>query len=80
MHIHLGYENTDIDPQIRPSYTGCWLCVDAELAIGKCRLEGARKLWFKQPLAPPAEDVNLDRKSQQTPLCDLSCPSKIKKV
>ena len=39
-------------------YTGCWHCVDAELAIGQCRFSGgARNLWSEQPLAPPAEDV-----------------------
>ena len=38
------------------SYTGCWLCVDTELAIG-----GARSLGSDQPLAPPAEDVKLAR-------------------
>ena len=40
-----------------PSYTGCWLCVDAELSIGQCRLGGAQSLWSEQSLAPPAEDV-----------------------
>ena len=25
-------------------YTGCWLCIDAELAIGKCRLGMLRAL------------------------------------
>ena len=39
-----------------PSYTGCWLCVDAELAMG-CVGLGVRSLWSDQPLAPPAEDV-----------------------
>ena len=40
------------------SYTGCWLCLDAELAIGQYRMIGdARNLRSVQPLASPAEDV-----------------------
>ena len=31
-------------------HNGCWFCVDAEIAIGQCRVG-------VQPLAPPAEDV-----------------------
>ena len=39
-------------------FIGCWLCVDAELAIGQCRLGGAwSPLLSEQPLALPAEDV-----------------------
>ena len=37
-----------------PSYTGCRFCVDAELAIGQCRL-GVHET--EQPLAPSAENV-----------------------
>ena len=31
---------------------------------------GAWNLWFKQPLAPPAEDVKLGYKSLRDPLVD----------
>ena len=49
---------TLLDLVSRLLFTGCWLCVDAEFAIGQCRLGvRARNLWSEQPLAPPAEDV-----------------------
>ena len=32
-----------------PSYTGCWLCVDAELAIGQCRLGVHGTCGLKNP-------------------------------
>ena len=39
------------------SYTGCWLCIAAELTIGQCWLGmRARNLWSNQPLAPREED------------------------
>ena len=38
--------------------TGCWLCIDVELAIGECRLE--------QHLGPPTDDVKLGWKSQKS--------------
>ena len=40
-------------------FTGCRLWADTELATGQCRLGGARNLWSKQPLAPPADWVGI---------------------
>ena len=39
-------------------FTGCWLCVDAELAIGQCRLGvhgtcGLMSSWVENPSRPP---------------------------
>ena len=43
----------------RVLFNGCWLCVDAELAIGQCRLGvGARNLWSEQPLAPDLQKMS----------------------
>ena len=41
-----------------PSHTGCWLCVDAELAIGQCRLGLCMKpvVWTTLGTGPE-EDV-----------------------
>ena len=41
-------------------YTGCWPCVDAELAIGQYTAGGAQNLWSEQPLESPSEDVIIE--------------------
>ena len=38
-------------------FTGCWLCVDAELAIGQCRLEVHGTCGLNNPCTGLAEAV-----------------------
>ena len=64
----------------RVLFTVCWLCADAELASGKCRLgRCVWNLWFKEPLAPDLRkrQARLEIPIYRT-LCDPSWVSRMK--